>query len=159
MNDDLVARLPQDLRELAVVRATRIRAHAHQTTEWMAAARLDALESERDRAIEAEARERTEHDDLRTEYLKRIAELEARQWPHPTDPETQRAMAAGAEALKRVAVLEAALRPFAVAHKPMLDNWNCDTFVVASCGSTKITVADLGAARTALTGGHHADRG
>ena len=54
----------------------------------------------------------------------------------------------------RIEALEAALRPFAVAHQPMLDNWNSDTFVIASCGSTKITVADLGAARAALKNDH-----
>ena len=109
------------------------------------------------RLIDQSVNEYSDRGALLREAAARIEALEARQWPQPTDPETQRAMAAGAEALKRVAVLEAALRPFAVAHKPMLDNWNCDTFVVASCGSTKITVADLGAARAALTGGHHED--
>ena len=37
--------LAKDLRELAEVRATRIRAHPYQLTEWMAAVRIEALEA------------------------------------------------------------------------------------------------------------------
>jgi len=98
------------------------------------------------------------HWPLREAAAARIAELEARQWPQPTDPETQRAMKAGAEALKRVAVLEAALRPFANYaddRKVMPPEWPIT--LGSAMARRQLTMGDCYAARAALTGGHHAD--
>ena len=115
-------------------------------------ARIEALKAElvAAKTVNREVLSR-ENDELRAindelrEHVKRLMGPPERYWEQRWRDEHA-----------RIEALEAALRPFAVAHQPMLDNWNSDTFVIASCGSTKITVADLGAARAALKGDSHA---